>query len=366
MIIPKHIKPFIQSPDLYNTESILQQLSYQIGLIAPETECKDFEIFHCCTVHRKEMPSAVEQYLAAKPHRWPEMRKIQADFFRALADKVTDYEKDLLALLKLPKIDEVRQSILSGESEQSGTFVYTDAMDAGVKRIFEQWVNDYVGGIPAKGVKQEPEENSSIVGWFMALAYMLGFKKVAQMLISIGGAGAEDVINQILADLNNPYYQAIVRDAGKRIVTRLGKDNLALIRKTLKEMARTGAWPMDVGRFLHKRVGEGQLWYWNRIARSEAVMAAESAFDELARKAGVNFERWSAAGNACPICAALDGKTWRLGEGPKPVSNTHPHCGCRRVPYFNWNGTVQNRWNKPSPYEQAYDPEDIENGFGLL
>jgi len=128
-------------------------------------------------------------------------------------------------------------------------------------------------------------------------------------------------------------------------------------------MSYNGRWPIEVGRKLHDIIGEGAAWYWQRIARSEATLAAGLAFDKMAAENGTNFEEWSAGTGCCIICAWLDGKVWRRGEGPHPVSDTHPHCMCARIATYARGGThgrLEPRYDRPSPYDQPWSKEELQ------
>ena len=338
-------------------------LSYQLGLIPPESECKIFN-FCGCTHHKGESPSTVEQYLASRQHRWKEIRELQADFFKSIASKITDYETDLLKLLRLPAIEVVRQSIIEDDIERTGKFEYTDNMDAGLKRIFKEWETDFIGGIDLKIIKTEEEETQSLFKWFMRLGFVIGFNKIKKLIRAILPDGfSPDFLDRFIANLQNPYFMQMLLNGATRIKSKIAVDNLQRVRRILKVMAKRGDYPLDVARYLHKRIGEGDLWYWLRIARSEAVMAADSAFDDIAKKAGINYERWSAAANACPICSQFDGQVWELSEGPRPVSDTHPHCCCFRMPLYEWRGNIHETWNRPSPYDVPYSENELLGGL---
>ena len=140
---------------------------------------------------------------------------------------------------------------------------------------------------------------------------------------------------------DNAYLKKIRKDSLKRLKAKIGQDYKREIFETLKMGAEEGWHPLDIARRLHRRVGEGQMWYWNRLARSEVAIALDAAFVAEAKNDGVPFEKWSTTGNPCPICAPLDGKIWRVGEGPRVVYDTHPHCLCVKYVYLDVPGTLQ-------------------------
>lgn len=302
-------------------ESEYHILSIQQGLIPPEDQA--LKLCSCGHYHVKETASTVELYLANRQHRWKEMRIVQKDFFMGMAKEVTQYEKDMLALLKLPDIETVRRSIVDNNIERTGKFNYTESMQAGVKRIFKEWEQTFIGGIE---LKQTEEERTSLLKWFVQLAYIIGFNETRKLIARILPLGLpENYLDNFIANMNNPYFINMLLAGATRIKTKIALDNLRLVQKTLLAMAADGSYPLDVGRFLHKKIGEGDLWYWMRIARSEAVLAANAAYNQMVKEVGTRYEKWSAAAGACPVCGNLNGQVWRTGDGPEPVSDTHPH-----------------------------------------
>lgn len=50
---------------------------------------------------------------ATKPHRWPEIRRVQNDMYKGFMNAVTEYEIKLLKTLGLPDINTVRKEALT-------------------------------------------------------------------------------------------------------------------------------------------------------------------------------------------------------------------------------------------------------------
>jgi len=145
-----------------------------------------------------------------------------------------------------------------------------------------------------------------------------------------------DRIN-IPPDWNNKYLQGVVKEGMKRVKTKLAQDYRDGVLSWMRIMAREGHNPLYIAKWLHNEY-EGKAWYWNRLARSESALALNAGYDSWADEANVLYDEWSAAGDACLICAAFDGQVWKRGEGAEPVSDTHPHSVQKFTRVFTSNG----------------------------
>ena len=87
----------------------------------------------------------------------------------------------------------------------------------------------------------------------------------------------------------------------------------------------------DLSRRLEKLFGDKNA-DWERLARSEIRMAAETAkLDEWAQR-GMEKVEFTPAPDACPICRALAGE-YEIDKAPlRPVRDTHPRCRCANRP----------------------------------
>lgn len=319
-----------------------RKLSIASGLVIPEgSASKTLEV---CSRHTKILPSVHEQQLAAKLHRWKEMRYIQAGYFEDVMGYVTDLEKKILDILQLPDIEDVRTSNKAAEPD-GPEFEYTPRADVAIGYEIDNFAAAMTG-----------EELFDI---WMFQAFAVYAKRTAAAITSRLSGGAEARIGQLSVD--NLYYEALKKEAGARI-RKLTASQKEIVRKTLLQMAREGKGPMDAARWLHNTtIGEGAAWKYIRITRSETVLAGESAYNSICDLNGTRYDEWSATGGACYVCSALDGKVWEHGSGPEPVSYTHPHCVCVRIPLFTTDKPVQDKWARISPYKKPYKPKEIES-----
>ncbi len=365
-------------------------LSVAQGLIVPDNLPGHDKVFRACGCddHRLKSSSVIEQQLAGRKHRWREMQKLQVDFFKAFAEKVTEYEKDILTLLKLPDINAIRESVSNDTVDESGSFEFTTSMQNGLDRIFDQWKKDLVGNLDVSDGKiitpksivlaggfTKADAEMSIVEWFILNAFTIGFNRAKKMALAVAPEHMLEYLQTIIMALDNDYFRAMLQTAVQRISAPLTIAKRKELAVLLKQMAKDGLYPMQVGRFIHKAIGEGHLWHWNRLARSETVIASNRAFDYWGQESGVKYEQWSTASNACEVCQVFSNEVWNFGEGPSPVYDTHPHCLCIRVPYYQYTGTVQNKWERTdpetgqplgSPYDVPYSIEELASNLGLL
>lgn len=315
-----------------------------------------------CIICKGSREPAQETRLASLLHSWPEMRKLHKEFFNALLLEVTEHEKEFLRVLKLPDINKVREAFLTEESDESKPFEYNPSMTTLLARVFFKWKEDLLGTKRAKVVT----EQEAVFPFYMMDAFTLSsdknFERLLESLPDYVDKDEFEKKKKRLINYNNQYLKAAIREGGLRIKTELGKEHLRDIIIELKDMAKNGTGSMEVARKMHKRVGEGKAWYWNRIARSEAALAADAAVCALIKEYQVPYERWEASATpGCDVCAYFDGQVWKADEGPRPITSTHPHCLCNRSPVYVTDQTIQDAWTRQNPYDLPYTREELES-----
>lgn len=283
-------------------------------------------------------------------HRIPGVLRTQARAYREMSREVTKLEKAALELLNLPSIAKVRRATLQEPKSKEGKFTFSFEQ----KQQYGKLIEDFgIWAIGAEGstLKESPAiaERSWLVRMILR-AFEAG-QLWARNLIKRKLPPGIDMNNFIMADPDSFYLKGMIAEAAKRIKTELALSNIQQVYAYLAQSAEAGAYPLDVAKELHKMIGEGKLWYWERIARSESALAANAAFDAAGQQNGILYEEWSAASNACNLCASLDGQCWEFGSGPKPVDDSHPNCGCARVPLYKPSRQVSPPYSAPSPYK---------------
>ena len=331
-------------------------MSIEEGLKIPED--KVYCIY--CSEHDHKLTgkaaSIHEMGLANKPHRWPEMRTHVKSSFREYMELVTKYEIIFLKILGLPDINTVRLAA----KKQVEPFVLTAQMEAELYEATAAWLNELVG---------EAIDDASVYNVNQLHSFNIGTNRTYDTALQSATAIERDQIIAafISPERDNPYLRGVLEQGGKRIRTQLAIDNMETLIARLEDASMRGINPVETARILHRTVGEGDAWYWLRLARSEGVLALNAAYDATIAAMGVNYEEWSTGPNPCFICSGLNGEVWLAGQGPEPVSDTHPSCVCIRVPLYRVDKTIINSsWDRPSPYDIPITPEEVVSWRGDL
>ena len=154
----------------------------------------------------------------------------------------------------------------------------------------------------------EYERQAGILAMAAPAQVQLNTLATAAVLSSVAGATFSDRIwaNQI--ELRNEVNQAIER---------------ALIRG---EHPRRSA--ANIKRLIRDEYGNKQRAA-ERILITETARAQSIAAREAFNKAGVEHYTWISEPDACPVCAELDGKVFKLGANYNPMPpEPHPNCRC--------------------------------------
>jgi hypothetical protein len=269
------------------------------------------------------------------------MREIQKTLFNEMMDLVTENEIRILRIFDLPGIDVARGKEIPEQTFDMSIGDINNRLDR-VRVILRRWLNDLTRG-----------SNSPYV-FNMRSAFALGLTETQKLI---------DKAKSIVNPLESEYYQQLIMEGLERISADLTIEHLNEIYQILVEGKAQLKSTAQVARDLHRHIGEGASWHWLRLAKSECVIASARAYDAQSDANGIEFDEWSAAPGACDICDALDGEVWRRGQGPSPVSDTHPHCGCVRIPLFFYDGETQRRWDRSSPYEsgEGWNQDRVDN-----
>ena len=86
------------------------------------------------------------------------------------------------------------------------------------------------------------------------------------------------------------------------------------------------------------------------IARTEVRASFEAANTAAIRAAGFDWMEWSAALDACDLCASLDGKVMSVDDYEEMSADTHPNCSCVGLPSDAPEGT---EYAVESPFEET-------------
>jgi hypothetical protein len=310
-------------------------------------------------------PTAWELEMAGRKHRWAKMRKIHADCFNDIFEVIETFEQRLIEALDLPPLDVLRTDAIGEPVDgYDRVFVYDrsaqKAYDAAVLGLEEKILGTQ------KLAETQAVDPLSMFAQYMFMAYTLGIEKTVDSLKKNKLPDmTDDEIDalRLLVQSDNVYFRAAYDAGADRIRAELQSSWREGFHNTLLEMARGEKSILEAGRAMRKQVGEGKMWYWNRIARSESTLMVNEAFNLQSRAANANYEEWSGAPGMCDICLQFDGRTWKLGEGPQPVSHTHPHCLCIRIPKWETDATIQDKWERETPYDAPYSKDERDGGL---
>ena len=171
-------------------------------------------------------------------------------------------------------------------------------------------------------IQVNPTAPDSVIGWYYRQAYSLGLIQAAD-LIGKARPILDIIKNSEIFDTLASDGFAMVKDAATRRIN----------KKILNEMeayAIAGSNPVEVAARLEKLFGDANS-DWERLARSEMSLAAETAKLEEWKAWGVKMVEFTPAPDACAICTALAGD-YEIEVAPKPVRDTHPRCKCANRP----------------------------------
>lgn len=233
---------------------------------------------------------------------WPALDKVEADYEKRLKEDWKELHKKVAAILGFGVVKAVK-----GDAP----FTFSIEQRALVMSSLKDFVGEY-----------SPDNPDSPVTWYYGQAFSLGVLQAAMLI------GAERPVLDLLA--GGEIFGELQRE-GFNLV----KDNAtkAITNKILSEMEAyviTGSNPNEVAARLEKLFGDANK-NWERLARSEMNMAAETAKLAEWNINGVAMVEFSPAPDACSICTALAGD-YEIDKAPIPVRNTHPRCRCSNIP----------------------------------
>ena len=315
---------------------------------------------HDCGCGCGKLPAVSETELAARENQFPQLAAIEKKFFRETAKSVTKMESEYLEGLGLPTIAQVRRAVMLGERNTGEKWTWTREKEKALDDAVSSHLTRFIGAPydQIKTPKVKPEDMPLYV-WFQLQAMAVGISITMGMLES--APSRPSILTTIQADPDMLRFRAMRQAAGDRIRTALARESLPKVRRYLEQMAIDGEWAINVARRLHDDIGEGDLWYWRRITRTEGTLANNLAYDMMCEANNVLYDEWICGATACIICTQFNGEVWRHGEGPYPVEDTHPSCGCSRIAQYEpGRGDVSERWTRESPYDNPYTPDEVE------
>lgn len=240
-----------------------------------------------------------------RPDTWPELDKLEDDYEARLKSDWQQLYQRVKMILGLGLPDDGSKGVTAD------TFTFSTDDRAAVMAALAQHLGEY-----------KPSNIDSPVSWYYGQAYSMGLIQAADLI------GKERPILDIIK--NSEIFDTLAKEGFEHVKDRA---TLRIRDKILAEMegyALAGSNPNEVARRLEKLFGDANS-DWERLARSEMSIAAETAKGEEWEAWGVGTLDFFPAPDACPICQALKGE-YPIRECPLPVIDTHPYCRCARRP----------------------------------
>ena len=239
-----------------------------------------------------------------RPTPWPELDKVESEYEARLK---ADWHELAVRIFTIAKFDPASLALAKAPLEE--TFTLTPEQLAEINRAVQQAIDTFSVENPESPLPAAYGE-----------AYSLGLIQAAAQ------AGGTRPILDIIK--NSEIFDELMRNGFELV-----KDNLtrAIIDKIIPEMQAhviAGSNPLSVAQRLNKLFGD-QNSSWERLARTEMALAAETAKTNEWQQWGVKKVEFYPAPDACPICQALRG-VYDLDKCPRiPV---HPRCRCSKRP----------------------------------
>jgi SPP1 gp7 family putative phage head morphogenesis protein len=239
------------------------------------------------------------------PTPWPQLDQVESSFESRLK---ADWQELSVKIFTIAKLDP--SSIALGFTKAPDEpFTLSEEQRAQIFREMEGFIGEYHFDNPDSPLKM-----------YYGESYSLGLIQAAHMIGE--GRPLLDIIknSEIFAELVRNGFQLVSDNATKAITDK--------IMTEMQAHTIAGTNPLNVAERL-KTIFGNQNSNWERLARTEMALAAETAKTNEWQAYGVKMVEFYPAPDACPICLALRGD-YKLAECPTiPV---HPRCRCSKRP----------------------------------
>jgi SPP1 gp7 family putative phage head morphogenesis protein len=263
---------------------------------------KDME-FECGCGNKSHHPGKKE---LSRSEPWPELDEVEQKYEDELKYDWEEFMNKVFEILNLSEAKGQKQDIPDIDA-----FTFSSEQRQAIMDDLENYIGQY-----------DFRDTDSAVRFYYGQAYSLGLIQAAKLI------GQERPILDIIK--NSEVFEEIASNGFTLL-----KDNAtkAIVDKIIPEVEAqvlAGSNPRHVADRLKKLFGD-QNSDWERLARSEMTLAAESAKGDEWKEQGIKKLEFSPAPDAYPICEALAGD-YDIDKCPLPVADTHPRCRCGRRP----------------------------------
>lgn len=250
-----------------------------------------------CVPQKKELRRTID---------WPALDAVEVRFEAELKYDWNELKDRVLTIVGLKQTEDGK-----GAKAPDDRFSLTDAERQAIMKELETYLGYY-----------DFSDTDSAVRQYYGQAYSLGLLQAAYLM-----GERQPLLNLIK---NSEVYDTLC----KRGFNLLKDSATAAIQdEIIAAMERhmlAGSNPLDVARDLERLFGD-QNSDWERLARSEMSMAAETAKLDEWEERDVKMVEFAPAPDACPICMALAGD-YPIASCPVAVRDTHPRCRCSTRP----------------------------------
>lgn len=134
-----------------------------------------------------------------------------------------------------------------------------------------------------------------------------------------------------------PWIQTLENRGFDLVTAKITKLQLPKAMQIIANGIKARVPAQQLAQELQAAVGEGGLYHWRRLVRTEMATAIDRASKAQYKAAEIPYVKWNASRNACPKCAAIASRNmgyYTLAAVPEITADTHPNCLCNCSPVY--------------------------------
>jgi len=150
-------------------------------------------------------------------------------------------------------------------------------------------------------------------------------------------AGTSPKGGQLAYNEQLPWVEKLEKNGFDLVTSKITKLQLPRAIEIITNGVKARVPAQQLAGELNAYIGEGGLYHWRRLVRSEMATAIDRASKEQYKTAGIPYVKWNASVNACPKCAAISRRNmgyYTLAAVPAITADTHPNCLCNCTPVY--------------------------------
>jgi hypothetical protein len=139
-------------------------------------------------------------------------------------------------------------------------------------------------------------------------------------------------------DPRKDYIKEIYQRGYTECTAKITKEYLPLIKELINTDLRNQVPWNNIAYNLARQIGEGKVWHWSRLVRSEMTRGIAETKRQRYKEQGVDYVKYSATYKRCPICdgyASYNDGYYKRSSSPMPGADTHPNCTCDIIAIYN-------------------------------